>query len=82
VQKVGGDLLPNEQLDFQTVTMGSEDMAYVLQQVRGCYFFIGSANKERNLVAPHHNSKFDFDEAILPKAAGLMAASAMEFLGK
>jgi metal-dependent amidase/aminoacylase/carboxypeptidase family protein len=30
----------------------------------------------------HHHARFDFDEVILPKAAGLMAASAVEFLGK
>jgi amidohydrolase len=82
VQNIATDLLPNDQLDYQTVTMGSEDMAYILQQVPGCYFFIGSANYEKNLFAPHHSSKFDFDETILPKAAGLMAASAIEFLGK
>jgi amidohydrolase len=57
-------------------------MAYVLQQIPGCYFFIGSANKEKNLDASHHHAKFDFDESILPKAAGLMVASAMGFLEK
>jgi amidohydrolase len=82
VQHVAGELLPHDQLDFQTTTMGSEDMAYILKEVPGCYIFIGSANKGNNLVAPHHSSKFDFDESILPKAAGLMTASAMEFLGK
>ncbi len=80
VQQVASRLLPNDQLDFNSVTMGSEDMAYVLQQIPGCYFFIGSANKEKNLNASHHHAKFDFDESILPKAAGLMAASAMDFL--
>jgi amidohydrolase len=60
--------------------MGSEDMAYVLQQIPGCYFFIGSANKDKNLDASHHNPKFNFDESIFPKAVGLMVASAMEFL--
>ena len=82
VQQVASKLLPNDQFDFHTVTMGSEDIAYVLQQIPGCYFFIGSANKEKNLDASHHHSKFDFDESILPKAAGLMVASALEFLGK
>lgn len=82
VQQVASRLLPNDQLDFNTVTMGSEDMAYVLQQIPGCYFFIGSANQEKNLDASHHHPKFDFDESILPKAAGLMVASAMEFLEK
>ena len=80
VQEVAAEMLHDDQLDFQTRTMGSEDMAYILEQVPGCYFLIGSANKEMNLDAPHHNSKFDFDESILSKAAGLMAASAMKFL--
>jgi amidohydrolase len=80
VQHIAGKLLPHDELDFQTITMGSEDMAYVLQQIPGCYFFIGSANKEMNLDASHHHPKFDFDESILPKAAGLTVASAMEFL--
>jgi amidohydrolase len=82
VQQVASDMLPNDQLDFQTITMGSEDMAFVLEQIPGCYFFIGSANIEKNLAASHHHSKFDFDESILPKAAGLMAAAAIEFLEK
>jgi amidohydrolase len=60
--------------------MGSEDMAFVLQQIPGCYFFIGSANKSMHLDASHHHPKFDFDESILPKAVGLMVASTMEFL--
>ena len=82
VQQVASRLLPGDEIDFHTITMGSEDMAYMLQQIPGCYFFIGSANKEKNLDASHHHSKFDFDESILPKAAGLMVASAMEFLEK
>jgi amidohydrolase len=82
VQRVASALLPKDDLDTKTMTMGAEDMAFILNQVRGCYLFIGSANKEKALSAPHHSSKFDFDESILPKAVGLMVASAMEFLGK
>ncbi len=82
VQHVARLLLPTDTLDTQSMTMGAEDMAFILNQVRGCYVFIGSANKEKGLSAPHHSSKFNFDESILPKAAGLMVASAVEFLGK
>jgi amidohydrolase len=82
VQRVASSLLPTDQLDFQTTTMGSEDMAFMQQQVPGCYLFIGSANKEKHLDAAHHHPRFDFDEVILPKAAALMAASAVEFLQK
>ncbi|PWB53020.1 MAG: amidohydrolase [Anaerolineales bacterium] len=81
VQQVAQGLLPKDLLDFQTTTMGAEDMAFILQEIPGCYFFIGSANPGRHLDAPHHNSRFDFDESILPKAAGLMVASALAFLG-
>jgi amidohydrolase len=82
VQRVASSLLPADQLDFQTTTMGSEDMAFMQQQIPGCYFFIGSANKEKHLDAAHHHPRFDFDEVILPKAVALMAASAVEFLQK
>src|SRR4030043_934643 len=39
VQQVAGSLLANDQLDFKTITMGSEDMAFLIQQIPGCYFF-------------------------------------------
>jgi len=46
-------------------TMGGEDMAFFLQAVPGCYFFLGSANPQRGLAYPHHHPQFDFDEAAL-----------------
>jgi amidohydrolase len=46
-------------------TMGGEDMSFFLQEVPGCYFFIGSANPAKNLAYPHHHPRFDFDETAL-----------------
>ncbi|PSB03548.1 M20 metallopeptidase family protein [Merismopedia glauca] len=46
-------------------TMGGEDMSFFLQQVPGCYFFLGSANPDKNLAYPHHHPRFDFDETAL-----------------
>ncbi len=46
-------------------TMGGEDMSYFLQEVPGCYFFLGSANPAKNLAYPHHHPRFDFDEVAL-----------------
>lgn len=46
-------------------TMGGEDMSFFLQEVPGCYFFLGSANDERGLAYPHHHPQFDFDETAL-----------------
>jgi amidohydrolase len=49
----------------QCQTMGGEDMAFFLQQVPGCYFFLGSANADQGLAYPHHHPRFDFDETAL-----------------
>lgn len=46
-------------------TMGGEDMSFFLQEVPGCYFFLGSANPAKNLAYPHHHPRFNFDETTL-----------------
>lgn len=46
-------------------TMGGEDMSFFLQEVPGCYFFLGAANLSKNLAYPHHHPRFDFDETAL-----------------
>ncbi len=56
-------------------TMGGEDMAYFLQAVPGCFFFIGCCNAEQGLHFPHHSPRFDFDEDALLVGAELMLAA-------
>jgi amidohydrolase len=46
-------------------TMGGEDMSFFLQEVPGCYFFVGAANPDKDLAYPHHHPRFDFDETAL-----------------
>jgi len=46
-------------------TMGGEDMAFFLQAVPGCYFFLGAANPAKDLAYPHHHPRFNFDETAL-----------------
>jgi amidohydrolase len=61
-------------------TMGSEDAAFFMQEVPGCYFFLGSANAERGLNAPHHNPRFDFDEDALPLGVAIMMQALAHYL--
>ena len=75
------DAIPGLIIDNHFRTMVSEDMAYMLDRVRGCYFMLGSANPEKGLNAGHHHPRFDFDEQVLPRAAALMAAGAVKLLG-
>ncbi|MBK9927700.1 MAG: amidohydrolase [Anaerolineales bacterium] len=62
------------------LTMGAEDMGYMLEKADGCYFFIGSANDARNLNYGHHHPKFDFDEQALISGVAVMATAAVDLL--
>ena len=61
-------------------TMGGEDMSFFLQEVPGCYFFIGSANPEKKLDYPHHHPRFDFDETALPMGVEIFVRCVDKFL--
>jgi amidohydrolase len=81
VQSIAKELYPGDIIDDSNyITMGSEDMAFMMEKVPGCFFFIGSANHEKNLDASHHHPRFDFDEQALTKAVSIMAAATMDLL--
>jgi amidohydrolase len=80
VIKAARELLPGHQIDTSYRTMVSEDMAFMMQQVPGCYFLVGSANSARGLDYGHHHPRFDFDEKALPWAAALMTRAALDLL--
>jgi amidohydrolase len=61
-------------------TMGSEDAAFFMQDVPGCYFFLGAANAARGLDAPHHNPRFDVDEDVLPLGVAVLVATLARYL--
>ncbi|MBI3241223.1 MAG: amidohydrolase [Chloroflexi bacterium] len=63
-------------------TMGSEDMAFMMNTVPGCYFFVGSADSAKGLDFPHHHPRFDFDERVLVQSAALMARAAAAYVLK
>ncbi|OKH17857.1 M20 metallopeptidase family protein [[Limnothrix rosea] IAM M-220] len=61
-------------------TMGSEDMAFFLQEVPGCYFFLGSANPHQDLAYPHHHPRFNFDETALGMGVEMFVRCVEKFL--
>jgi len=81
IAAVARQVFPEATIDSgDYVTMGSEDFAFIMEKAPGCFFFIGSANKEKGLDAGHHHPRFDFDEGALPRGAALMASAVAEFL--
>lgn len=61
-------------------TLGAEDMSEFLNRVPGCFFFLGSANADKGLNYPHHNPRFDIDEAILSDGVAILAGAALRYL--
>jgi amidohydrolase len=80
IQAIVGEVLPNDTLITNERTMGSEDMAFMMNEIPGCYIFIGSNNSQKGLDFGHHHPKFDFDEEALPRGVALITAAAMDLL--
>ncbi len=74
------DLFGEENVVTGKPDMGAEDFAYYLQEVPGCFMFLGTKNEEKNTDSPHHNPNFDVDEAALYRGTALYAAVALSYL--
>lgn len=61
-------------------TLGAEDMSMVLNEVPGCYFFVGARNEAVGAIYPHHHPKFNIDEESIFIGAKAMVAAARELL--
>ena len=57
-----------------TPSMGGEDFAFMLQAKPGAYMRIGQGQPALGLSHPLHNSRYDFNDAILPLGAALHAS--------
>jgi amidohydrolase len=44
------------------IMMGAEDFSYFLENVPGCFWFVGTNNPDKGFTWGHHHPKFDIDE--------------------
>ena len=67
---------------FPYLSMGGEDFSYYLQNIPGCFFFIGSAPDEKDILStPHHCSHFNIDERALLVGASVYINLIKNILG-
>lgn len=73
-------------IDAVEPTMGSEDFAFMLEKVPGCYVFIGNGEGDHR-IAGHglgpchlHNPCYDFNDHLLPIGASYWAHLARAYL--
>jgi len=64
----------------EVMTTGSDDMAYFLNTVPGCYFIVGAHNEEKGAKYPHHHPRFSVDEDAMPIGVEVLTRAAIEFL--
>src|SRR2546421_564317 len=77
VKSVGADKVDNGE---EILTTGSDDMAYFLNAVPGCYFIVGAQNAEKGANYPHHHPHFNVDEDAMPIGLEVLTRAALEFL--
>jgi amidohydrolase len=75
------DALGADNVDLTYQTTGGEDFSAVLARVPGNFFFLGARDDARGLNAPHHNPRFDIDEACLPLGVAILCDTAVRALG-
>ena len=60
--------------------MGVESFAYFANERPAVFYFLGSGNKEKNIIYPAHSSLFDIDENCLPLGVAMQCQMAYEYL--
>jgi metal-dependent amidase/aminoacylase/carboxypeptidase family protein len=53
---------------------------FLMDDIPGTFFFVGSANADRDLDFGHHHPRFDFDESALPLSVALMSSAIASYV--
>jgi amidohydrolase len=78
VRQAAARVVGAENVSDQQLWVASEDMSYFLRTVPGCYFFVGASRAEKEF--PHHNPRFDFDEAVLAQGVAILCETVAGYL--
>jgi len=73
-------LVDEDDLVLDERAMVAEDMTYLMDDIPGMFFFVGSADDDRGLNYGHHHPRFDFDEAVLPLSVALLAKAVAAYV--
>ncbi|WP_431355669.1 M20 aminoacylase family protein [Agrobacterium vaccinii] len=65
-------------MEMPRPSMGAEDFAYMLEEVPGAYFFLGTQRTEND--PPPHHPKYDFNDEILPIGTAFWVELAEDYL--
>jgi hippurate hydrolase len=72
-RKLAEEYMGQDKVEETEMRMGAEDFGYYSQQVPGCFFRLGTGNKEKGTTAGVHTPLFDIDEDAIETGMGMMA---------
>lgn len=73
VKKAIEDVLGNDGIVKPQPTMGGEDFSLYQEHVPGCFFWVGSGDKEKGISKGWHASDFLVNDEIIPQTVELVA---------
>jgi amidohydrolase len=62
-----------EKVHETEIRLGAEDFGYYSQEIPGCFFRLGTANKAKGITAGVHTPLFNIDESSMEIGIGMMA---------
>lgn len=65
---------------IESVYLASEDFSYFAARVPAVFMFLGTGNESKGTTQPHHNSRFNIDEDVLPLGVEMYIRTALDFL--
>jgi amidohydrolase len=73
VKALAADYMGATQVEEMELSMGAEDFGYYTQEIPGCFFRLGTGNKEKGITSNVHTPTFDVDERSIQTGMGMMA---------
>ncbi|WP_442051217.1 amidohydrolase [Paenibacillus sp. 2TAB19] len=77
--QVGATLFGEESVQRSEPLTVAEDFSYYLNEVPGCFMFVGAGNEECGATFSHHHPRFDIDERAMSKSASLLIGMAEHY---
>ncbi len=72
-REIAEGFMGKEAVEETEVRMGAEDFGYYSQHIPGCFFRLGTGNKEKGITSGVHTPTFNIDEEAIETGMGIMA---------
>ncbi|MBS1920466.1 MAG: amidohydrolase [Bacteroidetes bacterium] len=72
-RKKAEEFMGEKNVEETEVRMGSEDFGYYSQLIPGCFYRLGTGNKEKEITSGVHTPTFNIDENAIEIGMGIMA---------